>query len=68
MTAAGYLKRLSKRLTADLEELDAEQISEQSQATGATPSPRSQSVAEPGRAIAPPAARGFRDDPRPPVD
>ncbi|MGZ8179822.1 OB-fold nucleic acid binding domain-containing protein [Williamsia sp. SKLECPSW1] len=35
MTAAGYLKRLGKRLTADLEELDAEQISEQSQATGA---------------------------------
>ncbi|HEY9312340.1 OB-fold nucleic acid binding domain-containing protein [Williamsia sp.] len=35
MTAGGYLKRLTRRLTEDLEQLDAETISEQSQQTGA---------------------------------
>lgn len=35
MTAAGYLKRLTRRLTEDLDQLDAEEISEQSRATGA---------------------------------
>lgn len=37
MTAAGYLKRLTRRLTEDLDQLDAEEISEQSRACGAQP-------------------------------
>ncbi|MBT0567946.1 OB-fold nucleic acid binding domain-containing protein [Williamsia sp. CHRR-6] len=35
MTATGYLKRLTRRLTEDLHQADAEKISEESQAIGA---------------------------------
>lgn len=35
--AAGYIRRLTRRLTEDLEELDAREIAESSQATGALP-------------------------------
>ena len=31
MTAGGYLKRLTRRLTEDIDQLDAEDISQQSQ-------------------------------------
>ncbi|SIR86773.1 OB-fold nucleic acid binding domain-containing protein [Williamsia sterculiae] len=34
MTAGGYLKRLTRRLTEDLESLDAEEISQESRAAG----------------------------------
>lgn len=35
--AAGYIRRLTRRLTEDLEELDAEEMAESSLATGALP-------------------------------
>lgn len=35
--AAGYIRRLTRRLTEDLEELDAEEMAESSHATGALP-------------------------------
>ncbi|ETD32031.1 MULTISPECIES: OB-fold nucleic acid binding domain-containing protein [Actinomycetes] len=35
MTAGGYLKRLTRRLTEDIDQLDAEDISQQSQQAGA---------------------------------
>lgn len=35
--AAGYLRRLTRRLTEDLEELDAEEMAESSHSTGAVP-------------------------------
>ncbi|AZG44195.1 OB-fold nucleic acid binding domain-containing protein [Gordonia insulae] len=35
MATTGYLKRLTRRLTEDLGEVDAEQIAEESRATGA---------------------------------
>ncbi|MCK0092212.1 OB-fold nucleic acid binding domain-containing protein [Rhodococcus sp. HNM0563] len=35
--AAGYIRRLTRRLTEDLEDLDAEEMAESSHATGALP-------------------------------
>lgn len=35
--AAGYLRRLTRRLTEDIEELDAEEMAESSHSTGAVP-------------------------------
>lgn len=35
--ATGYLRRLTRRLTEDLEELDAEEMAESSHSTGALP-------------------------------